>query len=148
LATTDAVPGPCVVRFDFFLRRAPKLGGLGCTQGRHVDPPSSVSRSCVVHESKGDPSTPWFLCRTFKSISSFISAKFMTASSKNGTHPVVRWLFPFIIRTGRAIYSLSPPPKNTPCPNHSISQSYPFRRRTRENDKHTMGGAANNSANN
>jgi hypothetical protein len=41
----------------------------------------------------------------------------MTASSKSGTHPVVRWLFPFIIRERTSFYSHPPPPKTTPCRN-------------------------------
>ena len=114
MATTDAVPGPCAVRFEIFLLESPKLGGLGCFQPRHFDPPSSSSRSCVIHESKGDPSTPWFLCPTFKSISSFTSAELMTASSKSGTNPVVRWLFPFIIGERGTFYSSPLPPKNAP----------------------------------
>ena len=95
------------VRFEMWLIRSHKLAA-------HFDPPSSASRSCVVCESKGGPSTPWFLCRTFESISSFISAKLMTASSKSSTNPAIRWLFPFIIQERTSFYSLSPPAKNTP----------------------------------
>ena len=103
------------VRFHFCFAEVPRLGGIGFFCRPHSDPPSSSSRSRALCESKGDPSIPWFLCRTLKSNSSFTSAEVMTTSSKSGTQPVVRWLFPFIIREHGTFYSFSPPGGKSPC---------------------------------